>query len=631
MKAIMTTGLFLMGLVVLANLAGGAEMTGDFYVAPDGNDASPGTKDKPFATLERARDAVRTLKKDKPITVFVRGGTYYLKQPLLFGPEDSGTEKFSITYAAAPGEKPVLSGGRRITGWKKGENNLWTVELPEVKAGKWYFRQLFVNGRRAVRARSPNDGFFRVVKAGPDNRTSFTFKKGDLRAFRNIEDAEIVFLHDWSVSRVRLKAVDETTNTLTLADPIGHSGAGYYAIAGFGPNPRYAVENAPELLDSPGEWYLDRKAGALSYWPLAGEDPARAEAVAPVLELLLSVRGEAAKGRRVEGLRFVGLSFAHCEFPLPEHGYAEGQAGFYEVRPNPDKSQGWGRLRNPAAVVLENAAGCALEDCAVYGAGGSGISLQGACENNRVTGCRVHDVGGNGIMVGETANKPEHLAKDNAVSNNYVHHCAVLGHGCVGVWAGLTEGTVIAHNEICDLPYTGVSVGWQWDVKPTQCQGNVVEFNHIHRVMQMLSDGGGIYTLGRQPGTVLRGNLIHDIPVNAGCSGSNGMFLDEGSSEFLVEGNTIYGVARSSIRFHKATGLTIRKNHLFTSNKGPFKFNSCQKEAMTFEDNAVQAMPRLSAREEGKAGVGSEPDAIAKARAAAGLEPAYRERLLGGR
>jgi hypothetical protein len=591
-------------LITAAALMGGTAMAADFYVAPDGNDASPGTKEKPFATLARARDAVRQMKKAglaKDVTVAIRGGTYFLKEPIAFGPEDSGTEKFSIVYAAAPGEKPVFSGGRVIGGWKKGEGELWTVEIPDVKAGRWYFRELFVNGRRAQRARAPNDGFFRVVKAGPDNRTSFSFRKGDLRAFRNIEDAEILFLHDWCVSRVRIAAVDEAAGTVRLADPIGCAAADFFAISGFEPQPRYAVENAPELLDSPGEWYLDRKTGVLAYWPLPGEDMAKAEAVAPVLERLMTVEGHPGKGPRIERLRFEGLSFMHCAFPLPEHGYAEVQAGFYEIRPNKDKS--WAPARNPAAVVLKEAAGCVVERCEFAHLGGSGVSIEGRSENNRIIGCRVHDVGGNGIMVGETADKPELLARNNVVANNLVHDCAALFHGCVGVWVGLTDGTVVSHNEIRDLPYTGVSVGWSWNTNPTQCARNLVEANYIHDVMQMLSDGGGIYTLGRQPGTALRGNLIHGIPPNAGRAGSNGMFLDEGSSEFVVENNAIYGVARALIRFHKATGLTIRKNALFAAaGRDPFEFNACRKESMTFADNEIAPMAAARPRAPGLAG-----------------------------
>ncbi len=268
--------------------------TAAFYVAPDGNDGNAGTREKPFATLARARDAVRESKKaglTKDITVLVRGGAYRLKEPLVFGPEDSGSEKHSITYAAYPGERPVLSGGRTIAGWRKGAGNLWVADIPEVKAGTWYFRQLFVNGRRAVRARSPNDGCFRVAATGPDNRTRFAFRNDDLRQFRNIEDAEIVFLHDWSVSRVRIKEVDEAKRVVSLADPVGCAAENFFAITGFEGNPRYSVENAPELLDAPGEWYLDRKSGVLSYWPLAGEDMTRCDAVAARLERLLTVMG----------------------------------------------------------------------------------------------------------------------------------------------------------------------------------------------------------------------------------------------------------------------------------------------------------------------------------------------------
>ncbi|MCX7803983.1 MAG: right-handed parallel beta-helix repeat-containing protein [Planctomycetota bacterium] len=593
--------------LALAGLAGGGEMAADFFVAADGNDANPGTREKPFASLARARDAVRELKRrrgglDRDVTVLIRGGTYRLKEPLAFGPEDSGTDRHTITYAAAPGERPVFSGGRAITGWKKGEGELWTAEIPEAKAGGWYFRELFVNGRRAQRARGPDAGFFRVARAGPDNRTSFTFNKGDLRAFRNIGDAEIVFLHDWCISRIRIAAVDEAAGTVRLADPVGCSSADFFAITGFEPHPRYYVENAPELLDSPGEWYLDRKSGVLSYWPLPGDDMNRAEAVAPVLERLLSFEGRAGDAASVRGLRFEGLTFMHCAFPLPEHGYAEIQAGFYEIRPNPGKT--WAnRARNPAAVALRNVSGCVLERCEFAHLGGSGVSIEGRSEGNQVVGCRVRDVGGNGIMVGEAENKPELLAGNNLVANNLVRDCGATLHGCVGIWVGLAEGTVVAHNEVRDLPYTGISVGWSWNTNPTQCRKNIVEANLISDVMQMLSDGGGIYTLGRQPGTVLRGNLIHGIPPNAGRSESNGMFLDEGSSEFAVENNAVYGVARAPIRFHKATALTIRRNALFVpGGLQPFAFNACGPEAMTFADNLVQPAPRTGPRTAGPAG-----------------------------
>jgi concanavalin A-like lectin/glucanase superfamily protein/glycosyl hydrolase family 141/parallel beta helix pectate lyase-like protein len=585
-------------------------MRGDFYVAAGGDDAHPGTARKPFATLTRARDAVRSLKKgglQEDVTVLVRGGTYRLGGPLVFGPEDSGGLKRSITYAAYPGERPVFSGGRRITGWRKGRGKRWTVELPEVKAGEWRFRQLFVNGRRAVRARSPNTGFFHVVKAGPDRRSSFTFRPGDVKPWADLRDVEVVFLHDWCTSRVRIGAVDEKPNTVKLADPIGGLKSRWSFINSFEPHPRYYVENAAELLDAPGEWHLDRRRGVLSYYPRPGEDMTNAEVVAPVLGRLLEVRGDAK--RPVRNLRFRGLTFAHSEWALPKFGYAAAQAAFHEARPAHGKPGP--RERVPTAVEFERTVACRVEGCRFRHLGGSGLSLRRGCHENRVEGNEFFDIAGNGVMVGETGQSPADMARRNTVSNNLVHHCGALFYGSVGVWAGITEGTVIAHNEIRDLPYTGVSVGWQWNPKPTPCKGNRVENNHIHHVMQMLSDGGGIYTLGRQPGTVLRGNHIHDIPANAGRAESNGMFIDEGSSQILIESNVIHAVARSSIRFHKATGNRVRNNTLFLApRRTPFMFNACRKDTMTFENN-VAVPEALRAAKNAKVGAGLNCDGIA--------------------
>jgi hypothetical protein len=188
----------------------------------------------------------------------------------------------------------------------------------------------------------------------------------------------------------------------------------------------------------------------------------------------------------------------------------------------------------------------------------------------------------------------------------------------VGIWAGITEGTIVAHNEIHDLHYTGISVGWMWNTTPTPCRKNVVEYNHIHHIMQMLSDGGGIYTLGRQPGTVLRGNLIHDVAVNAGRAESNGLFIDEGSSELLIEENTIYNIARSPIRFHKAENNTLRKNVLVTSGgTSPFRYNSTDESSMIYNSNTTPDSKSWT------------PPLLVETEA--GLEPEFRARLLGNK
>lgn len=550
------------------------------WVAPDGKDTAPGTEAEPFATPARAREAARAIISQGlrgNLTIRLRGGTYRLDGPLVLGREDGGTEAHAVTWEAAPGERVVLSGGDAVTGWAKGPGEAWAAELPEVKSGRWHFRQLFVNGERRPRARGPNEGYYRVQAAGPDDRTSFTFRAGEIAAWNRPGDAEVVFLHDWSVSRVRVASVDESARSVRLADPIGSAGHAFFRISGFEKNPRYYVENALELLDRPGEWYLDRGEGRLHYRPLPGEDVSKLEVIAPRAEALLEVKGE--RGKPVRHLRFVGLTFAHVEWPLPERGCAEVQASFFESRG--DRK---GRAYPTPAARFEHAEGCSVERCRFEHLGGVGLWLGRGCRGNKATRCEVRDVGANGVMIGETGR--EDVATGNELSNSLIERCGTVLHGAVGVWVGLTDGTVISRNDLVDLPYTGVSVGWIWNPSPSPCRANRVEGNHIRRVMQVLSDGGGIYTLGRQAGSALVGNLIHDVPLNAGRAESNGIFMDEGSTDIRVEGNVIYDIARAPIRFHRAGANVIRKNVLVAPpGREPFAFNSCKKDPMTFEGN----------------------------------------------
>ncbi len=543
------------------------------HVSPSGDDTGDGSAGRPFATLARARDAARTAA--RPVTVRLRGGVHPLKETLVLGPADS-----DATWAAAPGESPVVSGGRMLSGWKQA-GELWTLDLPEVKAGRWTFRQLFVDGWRRPRARTPDEGYFRIVKAGPDDRTSFSFKPGDLKAWSRLSDVEIVFLHDWSISRVAVGAVDEAAGVVSLKDPIGSS-AKHYSISNFEKQPRYFAENALELLDRPGEWYLDRAEGRLHYKPLPGEEPGKVEAVAAVLERLVEVKGE--PGKPVRGVAFSGIAFRHSEWPLPPLGYAEGQASQYDVRAGGVKVQG--RVPVPPALRLEYAVDCRFERCRFGQFGGSGLWLARGCHRNRVTGCEFVDVAANGVMVGEGRADPDLVPQGNEITNSLIRGCGAVFHGAVGIWGGITDGLVVSRNEICELPYTGVSLGWVWNPTPGPCRNNRVEGNHIHHVMQILSDGGGIYTLGRQPGTTLRGNLIHDVPLNAGRAESNGIFMDEGTTDLVVEGNVIHSVAKAPIRFHKAGRNELRRNTLVTpAGKDPFVFNACKREAMVFEEN----------------------------------------------
>ena len=607
------------------------EASVEFYVSPTGDDNNSGTKEQPFASLIRARNAIREENKTgqkADITVVLRGGAYELKAPLLFGLEDSGTDEFSITYKAYPGEKPIISGGRRITGWKPGPGKIWVVEVPEVKAQKWYFRQLFVDGKRATRARTPNADskapYLKVKNAelkADEGIWKVNLEPGQMRNWKNLPDVEIVMLGYWDMMRKRLASVDQDKGEVIMAPP--HVSSHHH-------DPRSGrwcfFENAIEMLDQVGEWYLDRSRGILSYWPLDGQDMSKVEAVAPVLTQLLEIAGTA--DQPVRNVHFKGLSFQHADWPLPAWGFAGRQAGSMYV---PDQTTGF----VGEAILWKYVKSCSLTNCEIAHVGAGGISLQRGCTRNVIEGNHVHDIGGNGINVGEDlstvlSRTPDLLPPDsetprgNRITNNYIHGCGEDYYGSVGIYIAFTDGTVTTHNLLHDLPYTGISVGMMWGGRTTVCRNNVVEYNHIYDVMKKMGDGAGIYTLGSQPGTVLRGNVIHDVRCSPYALGAPnaGLYFDNGSSEMLVEGNTIYGLAlpdwpSTPVLFGKvARNIEFRGNTLVThGGGGPFRFWRSKKADSKFEENTTTTQAKWK------------PPADLQTRA--GLEPPYRRALLG--
>jgi hypothetical protein len=539
----------------------GAPPAADFTVAPDGSDTNPGTADRPFATPVRAVEAVRALvaaglKKD--VRVVFRAGTYELAAPLVFTPADSGTEAHSITYAAHPGDVAILSGGRRIANWKKGEGRRWTAEFPDVRAGKRFFRQLVVNDARAVRARWPEaDGELRVATVATGVKT-FTFNKPLPKESLGGQDAEMVVYQNWSVTRALVASSDE--KGLTTATPAGWIGHGDFTTTSPG-KPAF-LEHARAFLDQPGEWFLDRAEGVLTYLAAEGEDPAKTVAVAPALEQVLRIAGT--KEKPVRNLRFEGLRFEHTDYPLPAFGYAEIQAAHHGTTTK-EKTH-----VQPVAVECVYAEECRFERGRFAHLGASGIGFGPGCRKNAVVGCLIEDIGGSGVMIGwRGAGKlkagsegaldadwddPSDAPASNEVSHCHIRRCGADSRGAVGVFAAFSADTRIVRNLIHDMPYTGVSIGYRWNTTPTTQVRCLVEYNHIHDVMKKLADGGGIYTLGFQPGTVLRGNHIHDVHRSAYAHGgapNNGFFIDEGSKGFLFEANLVYATSGEAVRFNQ--------------------------------------------------------------------------------
>jgi hypothetical protein len=532
--------------------AGGA----DFYVASGGKDSNPGTVQEPLATLAKARDLVRervAAGLTRNILVLIRGGTYEQATTLAFGPQDSGTAKYSITYAACPGEKVVLSGGRKISGWKKGEGEIWTIELPEVKAGKWYFRQLFVGGRRAIRARTPNSGWWRIktstAKEEPPPRDVAITLSVDhpIRAWQNVCDVELVFIDNNEAARRRVGHVNEAEQTLTIPPPqqsisrifecdwrlsIPLAGKACY------------FENAREMLDQPGEWYLDRQTGVLSYWPRPGEDMLQTEVTAPVVQkTLLSVAGTSAQS--LQNLHFQGIHVEHVDWPLPPTGYY-GVFGCLIIAEGDKPIHRW----MDAAVAFEHARSCSFTNGGIAHAGGMGLCLLRGTAFDVIDGNEICDLGGGGIGGGGIRNRStlkwnpppeEGHFQGYRIANNHIHDCGMAYFGAIGIFLGLTQDAVVAHNLVHDTAYSGIVICGNEDPKLPFARNNTVEYNHIHHVMQVTVDGAGIYLSFPQGGwgTLVRGNLIHDL------GHGHGVYLDgvfpRGVRNYRLEENVMYG------------------------------------------------------------------------------------------
>jgi hypothetical protein len=535
--------------------------TTTFYVSPGGVDRNPGTKTRPFRTIDRARRAARNVPRPLhgDIVVRLRGGTYRLTRALTLRAADSGGNGHVVVYTAAPGAHPLISGGRRITGWTAFDR---ARGIYRARARGLSTRQLYVNGRRAVRSQSAVDppGFTKTA-------TGYTTTNSAMARWRNPSDIEV--LSNWRWKSFRCPVASIAGDQITMAQPCWHNANVFVGPAAMGLPTR--IENAYELLDQPREWYLDRRAGWIYYKPARGENLAREDVEAAATQVLVDARGTLA--HPVSHLRFDGLSFAYATWMgvSGRQGYADDQTGFHVTGRNqpPTLEHAEFTTRTPGNLRFAYAHDVTIRDSGFRHLGAVAVDFDTGSQHDTIENSRFTDISAAAIQLGGVDAVDHHpsragqVTSDNRIADNTVTKAAQEFFDAAAIFVGYTRRTTIIHNTLSDLPYTGISIGWGWGMTdpgrfpgctgcpyenwkiyttPTTSQGNRILDNRVSDYLQLLYDGGGIYSLGQQGTTLRNGELIAGNVVfgKAPSHGGNALYTDGGSRYITLRGNAAF-------------------------------------------------------------------------------------------
>ena len=526
----------------------------DLYLTPDSSLTD---------AVRKARE-MRRLGKAAEVTIHLAAGTYYLYEPLRLRPEDSGL--------TIEGHGAIISGGIPLGGWKS-QHKLMVAEVPDFNGRPFDFRQMWVNGPKAVRARDVNDfeQMARIMTYDKRNQILWIPRKAAEKILK-APYAEMVLHEMWCTSNLRIKSATVAGDSVAIRfhQPeaklqFEHPWPSPMTPDTGHPSPFY-LTNARELLDEPGEWYHDIREHKVYYMPQGNEElRVKREgtgAIVPVLETLVEVIGTSE--RPVRHITFKGVTFSHTTWMRPsEKGHVPLQAGMYlteayKLRPQIDRpnnhkldNQGW-LGRADAAVELRWAEGCNFEQCRFEHLGGSGLDYVEGCRGGKTTRCTFTDIAMNGYVCGSFS--PEGLethlpyqptdfrmvCTGQEITDCEFYNVTNEDWGCVAIAAGYVSGINIEHNTIHDVSYTGISLGWGWNRDLVCMKDNKVHANLIYDYARHMYDCAGIYTLGNQPGTQIWENVVYDIAKPSYVHDPNHWFYlytDEGSSNITLRDN----------------------------------------------------------------------------------------------
>jgi len=524
----------------------------------------------PLDSIENALKLVEDMRRagaGQPVTIEVLDEVYTVENPVVI------TNK--VNSVTIKGNNTVISGGKRITGFKEDTFNdvrCFSAQVPEIENGFW-FTDLYVDGLRADFTYLPKEGFFEPESVENNNKnlleTSkwFVAKKEDaelFKTFRNFNDCFVSYNHYWIDEHSPVESIDAETGKIVMKYRSRFSISDTNERSKL----RYRLENVAEAFENKNEWYLDRETKKVYYIPRdEKQTPENIEVYAPVAEKLFIIEGEAEK--KAEYITFENLTFANTRGDY----ISRGSLVESEIREDMCyASDSQAVCDAPGVIEFMHSHGCEIRNCTLRNIGLHAVNIKDGCDRVSIYGNRFYDIGAGAIVVGGGAFGCEKAEETfgNTISQNIINCIGRRYFAACGILVKHSYSNTISHNDISDTFYTGISLGWVWGYGDSISRDNIVEKNHIHNIGQgVLSDMGGVYVLGTQPGTIIRNNVIHD--VTSKHYGGHGIYTDEGTCYVLIEKNICYDNNSTAFNQHYGRMNTVRNNIFVKSGQEPVR------------------------------------------------------------